>query len=63
MFGSKENETPSIKRTIGEPWKWTHPTYTITIERKLADLKSIEIDPLKRSADIERRNNKLELNW
>ncbi|MFN6373908.1 MAG: M1 family metallopeptidase [Chitinophagia bacterium] len=63
MFGSKSNEKPSIKRTVGEPWKWTHPTYTISIDRKLIDLKKIEIDPGKRMADGERRNNKLELNW
>jgi len=63
MFGSKSNEKPSIKRTVGEPWKWTHPTYTISIDRKLIDLKRIEIDPGKRMADGERRNNKLELNW
>lgn len=63
MFGSKQNEEPAIKRTVGEPWKWTHPTHVITIDRKLLDLKKIEIDPTKRMADNERRNNKLELTW
>jgi hypothetical protein len=63
MFGSKQNEEPVIKRTVGEPWKWTHPTHVITIDRKLLDLKKIEIDPTKRMADNERRNNKLELTW
>lgn len=63
MFGEKPNEEPTIKRNVGAPWKWTHPTYTISIDRKLIDLKKIEIDPGKRMADTERRNNKLELNW
>ena len=63
MFGEKANEEPEIKRTVGEPWKWTHPNYVITIDRKLLDLKKIEIDPLQRMADGERRNNKLVLNW
>ncbi|MEY4661352.1 MAG: hypothetical protein RLZZ42_1304, partial [Bacteroidota bacterium] len=63
MFGEKPNEEPTIKRNVGAPWKWTHPTYTSSIDRKLIDLKKIEIDPAKRMADIERRNNKLELNW
>jgi len=63
MFGGKVNEEPTVKRTVGTPWKWTHPLYTITIDRKLTDLKSVEIDPLQRTADMERRNNKLELNW
>ncbi len=63
MFGAKANEDPSVKRTVGTPWKWTHPTYTIEIDRRLTDLKSLEIDPLQRTADMERRNNRLELNW
>jgi hypothetical protein len=63
MFGTKPNEEPMLNRTVGEPWKWTHPTYTISIGRKLLDLRKIEIDPGKRMADTERRNNKLELNW
>jgi hypothetical protein len=38
-------------------------SHVITIDRKLLDLKKIEIDPTKRMADNERRNNKLELTW
>ena len=63
MFGAKKNEQPTVKMTEGIPWKWTHPTYIIEIDRKLMDLKKVEIDPLKRSADMERRNNVLELGW
>jgi len=63
MFGEKQNEDPAIKRTVGEPWKWTHTYYTFEIDRKLTDLKKVEIDPGQRMADMERRNNKLELNW
>lgn len=63
MFGEKINEEPAIKRTVGEPWKWTHTFYTIEINRKLTDLKIIEIDPGQRTADMERKNNRLELQW
>jgi hypothetical protein len=63
MFGEKPNEEPSVKRTVGEPWKWTDPEYTITVDRKLLDLKSVEIDPGQRMADLDRKNNRLELNW
>lgn len=63
MFGVKENENPEISRIIGDPWKWTHPTYTIAIDRQLIGLKKVEIDPLQRMADIERKNNVLVLNW
>ena len=63
MFGSKPSETPNIKRTIFEPWKWTHPYYTIEINHNLTDLRTVEIDPTKRMADIERKNNLLKINW
>lgn len=63
MFGEKKKETLELKRTQGEPWKWTHPTYVFQIDRKLSDLKRIEIDPNKRTADMERKNNAIVLNW
>ena len=63
MYGEKANERPELKRTVGEPWKWTDPEYVLTIDRKLFDLKTIEIDPTQRMADVDRKNNKLELNW
>jgi hypothetical protein len=62
MYGDKpaENNTP---RYIHEEWRWTHPTYIIEFKRKLTDLVQLEIDPTKRLADIERRNNLLLLKW
>lgn len=63
MFGGKANEQPELKRTVCTPWRWTHPTYVFEIDRRLTDLKSIEIDPSQRMADMERKNNRLELNW
>lgn len=62
MFGTKpeEDDTP---RTVHEPWKWTHSTYVFEVNQRLMNLKSIEIDPSQRMADVNRRNNKLELNW
>ncbi|HNG63691.1 MAG TPA: hypothetical protein PLK54_08045 [Ferruginibacter sp.] len=46
-----------------EEWKWTHPTYVVEIKRRLTDLKAAEIDPSRRMADVDRKNNLLELNW
>ncbi|MFT3980333.1 MAG: M1 family metallopeptidase [Ferruginibacter sp.] len=63
MFGDKENENPSEKRTVYPEWSWTHPTYTVEIKGRLTDIKKAEIDPSKRMADINRTNNVLELNW
>ena len=63
MFGSKAQEDTSIGWTVYEPWRWTHPEYVFKVEGKIADLKSIEIDPTQRMADLERRNNRLEVPW
>lgn len=63
MFGSKPVEDHGIPRTTFEPWKWTSPTYTFELNHRLTDIKVVEIDPSQRMADVDRRNNKLELNW
>jgi hypothetical protein len=63
MFGEKKAEDPSVKRTVFEPWKWTHREYVIELNRKLTDLTRVEIDPSQRMADMERKNNKLEIKW
>jgi aminopeptidase N len=63
MFGAKPVEDHAIPRTQYEPWKWTNPTYTFSFDRRLLDVKIVEIDPTQRMADTDRRNNKLELKW
>lgn len=63
MYGSKKNENASQPWFVHDAWKWTHPTYVVEFKRKLTDLKVAEIDPTKRMADVDRRNNLLELNW
>jgi len=63
MYAVKPVEDASIPRTVYEPWKWTHGTYIVETSRKLTDLTVAEIDPSQRLADIERKNNKLELKW
>ena len=63
MFGAKPAEDPAIPRTVYEPWKWTADTYTIETSRRLTDLVTAEIDPSQRMADVNRRDNKLEVKW
>jgi hypothetical protein len=63
MFGEKPNEDAAMKREVHEEWKWTHPTYIVEFKRRLTDLKVAEIDPSKRMADVDQKNNVLELNW
>ena len=58
MYGEKPAEN-NIPRTVHEEWKWTHPDYSFAISKGIADIKSVEIDPSQRMADINRTNNKL----
>jgi hypothetical protein len=60
MFGEKPAEQG---QTLYTAWKWTHPTYEIESTHKLTDIISVEIDPSFRMADVERRNNRIELKW
>lgn len=63
MYGEKPVEDSAISRKVYEAWKWTHATYTVETTRKLADFSIVEIDPTMRMADIDRKNNKLDLKW
>lgn len=58
MYGVKpqDGKIPMIQH---EPWRWTHPEYAMEISRSLKDIKSIEIDPSGRLADVNKVNNKL----
>lgn len=58
MFGEKPTEN-KIPRTVHEEWRWTHPTYSFTTTKSIKDIRSIEVDPSMRLADINRINNKL----
>lgn len=58
MFGQKPNENLSVPRKIYPAWPWTNPVYEITLPVDKSEIKSIEIDPSQRMADINRSNNK-----
>lgn len=58
MFGNKPAENADEKRIVHDGWRWTHPTYTITLDVPVRELRSIDIDPSMRMADIDRNNNK-----
>lgn len=63
MFGEKNAEQGQSPRKVYEAWMWTSPTYEISTSKKLTDIVSVEIDPSYRMADVNRKNNKLELKW
>ncbi len=62
MFAAKKEDNGE-KMIVNEAWRWTHPTYTLQIKNRLTDYKKIEIDATQRMADVDRKNNLLELNW
>jgi hypothetical protein len=58
QFGEKPQET-AVPRTVHPEWKWVDPVYQLGISKSIKDIKSIEIDPSLRMADVNRSNNKL----
>ena len=62
MLGGKPAES-SIKRFVHPEWNWTNPTYKVVFDRRLFDLKKVEIDPTQRMADTDASNNVLNLDW
>jgi hypothetical protein len=63
QFGEKPADSFQTSRTVYSEWKWTHPIYEITTKKRLTEIVSVEIDPTGRLADIDRKDNRLELKW
>jgi Peptidase family M1 domain len=62
MFGVKPAES-NEKRFVHSPWNWTNPTYDVKFDHPLTDLIMVNIDPTRRMADIDPKNNVLKLSW
>ncbi len=55
-------EKPAVdgqKRTLVKDWPWTHPYFQFIIPTAKTNILSIEIDPSKMMADVNRENNKI----
>ena len=61
MRGQKAPESEESDWLISPDWPWTHPTYTVEFTGDIANIESIEIDPSQRLADIDRSNNRVEM--
>ncbi len=57
MRGAKEKEAFMKNLEIRNDWPWVYTSYELKLEGKIAEIESIEIDPLKKMADIDRVNN------
>ncbi|MES2776275.1 MAG: M1 family metallopeptidase [Bacteroidota bacterium] len=62
MFGAKPAED-SLPRKVYPAWPFTHAEYVINTSKKITDIVSVEIDPSQRLADVDKKNNKLEIKW
>jgi hypothetical protein len=60
-LANKQVEDQSIQRTDLQAWPWVNPSYILKINRKMEDISAVEIDPTLRMADIERKNNKIDM--
>jgi hypothetical protein len=60
-LGNKPIEEKTVQRTDLVAWPWVNPSYVLKINHKSTDITSIEIDPSLRMADIERKNNKVDM--
>ncbi|MHB1921837.1 MAG: M1 family metallopeptidase [Chitinophagaceae bacterium] len=60
MFGIKPQGNPLLPRTVWPAWPWTNPVDNITVPIPQSEIKSIEIDPSQRMADVDRSNNRVE---
>ena len=57
MFGHKEPENNYYRWSFPPAWNWTNQTYVLKLPTNRANIVSIEIDPSKRLADVEQKNN------
>jgi len=57
MRGEKDNPYPTLERTVLQDWPWTNPTYEMVLQKPLATIKGIMIDPSQLMADVNAENN------
>lgn len=62
MYGHKEDKYDEKKIKPLDAWKWVNPTYSFDLDVKTKEIKSVEIDPFGKSADLNLDNNKFSVN-
>jgi hypothetical protein len=55
--GAKTEDSERAGFVVHEPWQWTNSTYTIVVKGDIGSLEAVVIDPLERTADMDRSNN------
>ncbi|MBK7410784.1 MAG: M1 family metallopeptidase [Saprospirales bacterium] len=63
MRGAKLPENTNLEWTVAPDWMWVQPSYELELPFTPDQIKTIEIDPSSRMADINRSNNIKEAPW
>jgi aminopeptidase N len=61
MRGEKPSEPGLPERVLTEKWPWTNFSKEVILARPISEIKTVEIDPSRKMADINRENNKFEI--
>lgn len=61
MRGGKPVENGKPDRVMTEKWSWTDYSKEVILSKPISEIKTVEIDPSLRLADINRENNKFEV--
>lgn len=61
MRGEKPEEAGMPRRAMTQKWPWTNYTKDVVLSRPISDIRSVEVDPSLRLADVNRSNNKFEV--
>lgn len=59
--GNKPEEKGVPTRSMTVRWPWTNYAQEVQLDRPISSIKSVEIDPSLRLADVNRANNKLDV--
>jgi hypothetical protein len=61
MRGARPADGDRERASVLPAWQWTDPFYAFTLPIALADIAAVTIDPLQRTADVDRDNDRLVL--
>ncbi|MFD2203522.1 M1 family metallopeptidase [Shivajiella indica] len=61
MRGEKPEEVGMPSRVQTEKWPWTNYSKEVLLARPISEIKTVEIDPSLRLADLHRENNKFDV--
>ncbi len=57
MRGAKTKSKYTDYKVVSDDWPWTNPTFALCVDIPTKNIKSIEIDPSLRLADIDKSDN------